>query len=131
MRQHHEELIGAPDDSAAGPSVSDPTSPPSAIETAETLYKTPTLLTHRVRCGKLTCRCTTGAGHGPYGYLYWRQGGVQRRRYVPAAEVAAVRAVVAGRRAAERAERLGFEQSVEAWQEMRRWLRDVEQEGRR
>ncbi len=108
----------------------DPMSPPSATETAESLYKTPTLLAHRVRCGKPTCRCTTGEGHGPYWYLYWRQGGVQRRRYVPAIEVAAVRAVVAGRRAADRTERLGRERSIETWRGMRRWVRDLEHDGR-
>ncbi|MBU0493457.1 MAG: hypothetical protein KKB13_16555 [Chloroflexi bacterium] len=26
----------------------------------------------RVRCGKPTCRCRTGPGHGPYRYQVWR-----------------------------------------------------------
>ena len=101
-------------------------SPSSASETAESLYKTPTLVTHRVRCGKPSCRCTTGEGHGPYWFLYWREGTVQRRRYVPAVDLPAVRSVVEGRRAAEQAERLVLGQSLETWRGMRRWVRDLE-----
>ena len=103
----------------------------SATETAETLYKTPALVAHRVRCGKSTCRCTTGDGHGPYWFLYWREGATQRRRYVPAAEVEAVQVIVEARRAAEQAERHVLGQSLETWREMRRWLRDLETTGQR
>ncbi len=71
---------------------------PSALELAKTLYKTPALVRHRVRCGKPACRCATGEGHGPYWFLHWRDGGVQRRRYVRQADVSAVRAVVEQRR---------------------------------
>ncbi len=101
-------------------------SPRSATETAETLYKTPVLVSHRVRCGKPTCRCITGEGHGPYWFLYWRDDTVQRRRYVPVAELPAVRLLVEARRAAEQAERLVLGQSLETWRGMRRWLRDLE-----
>ncbi len=106
-------------------------SPYSATETAETLYKTPALVSHRVRCGKSTCRCATGKGHGPYAFLYWREGAKQRRRYVPATEVEAVQVIVEGRRAAERADRLVLGQSLEAWRGMRRWLQDLETTGQR
>jgi hypothetical protein len=41
------------------------------------------------RCGKPTCRCADGAGHGPYAYFRPRTPG--RARYVPANLVAAVR----------------------------------------
>ncbi len=115
----------------AASSISDRSSPCSATETAETLYKTPALVAHHVRCGKSTCRCATGDGHGPYWFLYWREGAKQRRRYVPAAEVPSVRAVVEQRRAAEQAERLVLEQSLEAWRGMQRWLRDLETTGQR
>ncbi len=57
---------------------------PSAIDVAETLYKTPALVTHRVRCGKPNCRCACGELHGPYWYRRWREGGRQRRQYVSA-----------------------------------------------
>lgn len=36
----------------------------TALEIAKTLYKTPIFVSHRVRCGKPTCRCATGEGHG-------------------------------------------------------------------
>ncbi len=106
-------------------------SPSSASETAETLYKTPALVSHRVRCGKSTCRCATGEGHGPYAFLYWREGAKQRRRYVPATEVEAVQVVVDARRAAEQAERLVLGQSLETWRGIRRWVRDLETTSRR
>ena len=34
------------------------------------------------RCGKAGCHCATGAGHGPYVYRYWAEGGKTRREYV-------------------------------------------------
>ncbi len=114
---------------AAG-ALPDRSSPRSATETAKTLYKTPALVSHHVRCGKPGCRCTTGEGHGPYWFLYWREGATQRRRYVPAAEMPSVRSVVERRRTAEQADRQALEQSLEAWRGMQRWLRDLETTGR-
>jgi uncharacterized protein DUF6788 len=78
----------------------------SSLELAKTLYKIPALLTIHTRCGKPNCRCTRGELHGPYHALHWREGPTQRRRYVKARDVAAVRAVI-DRRRAERA-RLRF-----------------------
>ncbi len=98
----------------------------TTLETAESLYKTPTLLTHRVRCGKPTCRCTTGEGHGPYWYLYWRDGAVQRRRYVRQAEIEAVQAVVAGRRRDDRELRRAVALAVADLRRVRTWLRELE-----
>ena len=101
---------------------------PSPLELAETLYKTPALAHHRVRCGKPNCKCAGGEGHGPYHYLLWREGRVQRRRYVRQADVAAVQAVVARRRAADRAVRLA---AALAWDDLRRlgaWLRELERD---
>lgn len=42
------------------------------------------------RCGKVSCRCAKGDGHGPYAYLTPRRG--RGMKYVPAAVVASVRA---------------------------------------
>ena len=81
---------------------------PSAIDVAETLYKTPALVCHRVRCGKPTCRCAADGGHGPYCFLHWREGATQRRRYVRRDEVAAVRTVIDRRRRERAAERAAF-----------------------
>jgi len=37
----------------------------------------------KVRCNKPTCtRCVDGPGHGPYWYVYWREGGKLRKRYL-------------------------------------------------
>lgn len=36
----------------------------------------------RVRCGKVSCKCSTGELHGPYWYAYWTEGGRTRSRYV-------------------------------------------------
>ena len=39
----------------------------------------------RIRCGKPTCRCARGgpgSGHGPYWYLYWKQDGRTRSKYI-------------------------------------------------
>jgi hypothetical protein len=50
------------------------------------------------RCGKPRCRCARGMLHGPYWYLRWREGGRQRRRYVPRARVDATRVAIEQRR---------------------------------
>jgi len=45
-------------------------------------------------CGKPTCRCFAGPPHGPYWYRRWREGGRQRRAYVPASDLPRVRAAI-------------------------------------
>src|SRR5215216_724679 len=78
----------------------------STIELAESLYKTPSLVSHKTRCGRSNCRCARGELHGPYWYLYWREGTVQRRRYVRPTELPAVRALCERRRAQDHHDRL-------------------------
>jgi hypothetical protein len=34
------------------------------------------------RCGKATCRCTTGHEHGPYWFAYWSEQGRTRKEYI-------------------------------------------------
>jgi hypothetical protein len=53
------------------------------------------LIAELVRCGKRSCRCAAGERHGPYLYRRWREGGRQRRAYVPANEAEQVRAAIA------------------------------------
>ena len=96
---------------------------PSTLELAETLYKTPALVSHAVRCGKPECRCATGEGHGPYWFLFWREGPTQRRRYVKRSELAVVRAVVERRRAADRADRLARQLALKDLREVEAWLK--------
>jgi len=103
----------------------------SVIEFAKTFHKTPALVPYRVRCGKRDCRCATGAGHGPYWFLRWREGAVQRRRYVRQAEVAAVRAVIERRRQEERAARHAAALALGDLRRIRAWLRDLERDTRR
>jgi hypothetical protein len=107
---------------------SDAAPSPSTLEFAKTLYKTPLLVTHRVRCGKPNCRCATGEGHGPYAFLYWREGTIQRRRYVRAADVLAVRAVVDLRRTDEQAERRIVVESLVELRRLRAWLAELTRE---
>lgn len=90
----------------------------SATEIAKTLYKIPALLTTWTRCGKLTCRCNAGHLHGPYHALHWRDGTVQRRRYVRSTDVPTVRAILAQRRHQQREERLAVAQSLRSWREL-------------
>ena len=97
----------------------------SALEIAKTLYKTPALLSHRVRCGKPHCRCATGEGHGPYWFLHWREGGVQRRRYVRQADVEAVRKAIERRQRDRREARRAVAEANAYLREVRRWLRDL------
>lgn len=97
----------------------------SAYDIAKSFYKTPALVSHRVRCGKTGCRCVEGAGHGPYWFLHWREGGTQRRRYVRQADVAAVQAIIARRRADDRTVRLARVLASADLERMRVWLRDL------
>ncbi len=99
---------------------------PSAVEVAETLYKTPALVFHRVRCGKPTCRCATAEGHGPFAFLYWREGKTQRRRYVRRAELPAVRAVVDRRRREQASLRAAFADDLALLRRLDHVLRELE-----
>src|SRR5215217_6033739 len=86
-----------------------------ATEIAKTLYKIPALLTTWTRCGKPRCRCREGHLHGPYHALHWRDGTIQRRRYVHAVDVPAVRAILEQRRGQRATERLVHGLSLRSW----------------
>ena len=101
-------------------------SPRAATEFAETFPKIPTLLTTWTRCGKPRCRCQAHELHGPYHYLRWREGTTQRRRYVRAADVPAVRAILDERHAAQRRERLDHARATVTWRQMARQLDAIE-----
>jgi hypothetical protein len=96
------------------------------IDIAESLYKIPALVPFWTRCGKARCRCKAGRLHGPYHALYWRDGATQRRRYVRAADVPAVRAILATRRAARQRERLILSLSRQTWRELASLIEDIE-----
>ena len=44
-----------------------------------------------IRCGKPSCRCSAGEGHGPYYYRVWREGPKVCKEYVKATQVESVR----------------------------------------
>ena len=98
----------------------------AALEIAKTLYKTPALVAHRVRCGKPGCRCTDGAGHGPYHFLLWREGAIQRRRYIRQADVPAVKAVCDARRTEEQMLRRAMNEAWRHWRELATAVREAE-----
>lgn len=104
----------------------------TATEFAESHYKTPALVEHGIRCGKPNCRCATSAyRHGPYAYLYWRDGrGHPRRRYVRRAEAAEVREVIRLRQAIDRERRQALAQSVAYLRELRIRVRELERIGK-
>jgi len=54
-----------------------------------------TLTQQARRCGKPSCACAGGAGHGPYTYFSPRRLDRGRLRYVPAGLVAVVRGYLA------------------------------------
>ena len=97
-----------------------------ATELAKSLYKSPTLLTTWTRCGKPRFGCTEGQLHGPYHVLYWRDGLIQRRRYVRAADVPAVRAILAHRRAQRRADQQALADALHLWRALDRLVKEYE-----
>jgi hypothetical protein len=99
---------------------------PTATEIAKSLYKIPVLLTTWTRCGKPHCRCRGGHLHGPYHALHWRDGTIQRRRYVRAVDVPAVKAVLENRREERRTERMTLALSLRTWRELARLVEDYE-----
>ena len=38
------------------------------------------------KCGKLTCKCNSGALHGPYFFYFYRDGGKLKKSYIRKAE---------------------------------------------
>ena len=98
----------------------------TAPEIAKSLYKIPALLTTWTRCGKPRCRCREGHLHGPYHALHWRDGAIQRRRYVRAPDVPTVRAILEKRREQRRTERLAVALSMRSWRELSGWIAEYE-----
>jgi hypothetical protein len=98
----------------------------AATEIAKSLYKIPALLSFWTRCGKPRCRCREGHLHGPYHALHWRDGAIQRRRYVRASDVPAVRAMLEKRRTERNLQRLAFALSLHSCRGLDRLVAEVE-----
>ncbi len=58
--------------------------PPIQTENAITLPKMTKGSVHAqwVKCGKAGCKCARGELHGPYFYVFWRENGRLRKKYV-------------------------------------------------
>ena len=76
-----------------------------------------------VRCGRRNCRCAVGRPHGPYPYLFWREHGRLRKRYVKPADVDRVRAGCKARRLHRRQ----LSTSRDEWRRMAGMVRELEQ----
>jgi hypothetical protein len=76
-----------------------------------------------------TCRCAGGDLHGPYYYLFWRERGRLRKRYVRTAAAAAVRADCVQRREARRQMRRWLEECREKWRKLDGMIREHERLG--
>lgn len=65
--------------------VKNPTSANSAI-VESCAYQGKTYQLEKRRCGKKSCKCVgldlRSAGHGPYWYMYWKESGKLKSRYV-------------------------------------------------
>ena len=92
----------------------------------ETLPKSAAVCAQWVRCGRSGCRCTRGELHGPYHYLFWRERGRLRKRYVRLADADALRQECADRRAARRELREILRTSHQQWSRLTTLLREHE-----
>ena len=80
------------------------------------LPKTGAVCAQWVRCGRLGCRCSDGQLHGPYHYLFWREGRRLRKRYIRKGDAQAIRAAYDELREKARARRRS---AKEAWGQLR------------
>ena len=70
-----------------------------------------------VKCGKPGCRCARGELHGPYFYLFWRENGRLRKKYVRRSDLLQVLSATTAYRMERRGMRI-------AWRRLRE-LREV------
>ncbi len=93
-------------------------------ETGDPLPKPLPGTVHRqwVRCGKASCRCSTGEKHGPFYYRFWRAGNRLRKEYVPRCRVEEVKERCAARQQMQNKQRAALNQ----WRTLSGLLRDVE-----
>ena len=78
-----------------------------------------------VRCGTPGCRCESGTLHGPYFYLFWREGGRLRKRYLRPDEVDAVRAACDERRGRDARRRAAIAAGRELWRALTARVKEV------
>ncbi len=84
-----------------------------------------TMHVQRRLCGHPTCRCRRGERHVGH-YLFTREGGRLRKRYVKASEVQAVRTACDERRLRERVGRAVVRSARKKWRAFATFVREVE-----
>ena len=77
------------------------------------------------RCGRPNCHCRDGERHPAY-YLFWRQRGRLRKRYLKASEVEDVRDACTYRRLSVSLRRGDFQAARERWRALTAGVRGVE-----
>ena len=103
--------------------------PSMRTEQEEALPKKGAICVQWTRCRRSGCRCARGELHGPYYYLFWREGGRLRKRYVRLAEVAGLRVACDARRDGERRAREAARAARQEWRELLALIREVERDG--
>ena len=101
-----------------------------APDIREALPKIASIHAQWVRCGRAGCRCARGDPHGPYHYIFFRERGKLRKRYVPKHEVDAMRAEIERARTAAQAGCRVREAGWERWRDLTRAIREAEEYGR-
>ena len=96
-----------------------------AMKSPKTLPKRGAICQQWVRCGRPGCRCSRGDLHGPYAYLFSREGGKLRKRYIRLDAAPSVQAACIDRREEERRAREALQAWWEKWRLLRRNLREV------
>ena len=76
-------------------------------------------------CGRQNCRCRRGERHAAY-YLFWRQAGKLRKRYIRSEELEATRAACEARRRRQQAWREAERAAQASWRALVGYVRDIE-----
>jgi hypothetical protein len=92
------------------------------------LPKTAWVCEQWVRCGRSNCRCARGKLHAPYAYLFWREGGRLRKRYVPASTAPALRAALRAMKERRDWLRAQVRAARQQWRDLVKVVRDAERD---
>lgn len=78
------------------------------------------------RCGKGNCRCRHGSQHGPYYFLFWREGSTLRKRYIRRGDAERMQEACQSYREQQAQQRRDRDASKQFLHTMRKWLRELE-----
>jgi hypothetical protein len=91
-------------------------------KTSKVLPKIGAICEQFIRCGKPNCRCSRGKLHGPYFYMFYREGSRLRKVYVRREDVEKFREA----RESKRKNRNLVNQGNKLLRDLRSALKDVE-----